>query len=420
VSDAAVSLPDAFAAAMDRMGPFEPRPALAVAVSGGADSMALALLTHDWATQRGGTVSALVVDHGLRAESTAEARLTIERLGRRDIPATLLRLTSLRHGAGLAERARIMRYQCLEAACRARGWLHLLLGHHAADQAETMMIRVLGGSMTHGLAAMPAITEMPFVRVLRPLLGVHPTRLRDLLQESGVGWVEDPSNADVHALRPRLRQAAPVLRADDGPLAALLTAGGQAGHVRAQAEAGSAAEIARRVTIRPEGFALLSPGSVNAAVLSAVIHTISGSAYAPGVVRVAGLAARPKPATLAGVRLLPAGRMGDGWLIVREENAMADAVTAEPDAVWDGRFRLLTRPFESDGTVLGALGDDAARFRNQSDLPSVVLRTLPALRRGKILAAVPHLQYATDEIGSRFNVLLQPPKALATACFAPV
>ena len=58
----------AFTLAMDRLGPFEPSPELAVAVSGGADSMALALLAQDWVRRRGGTIVALIVDHGLRAE----------------------------------------------------------------------------------------------------------------------------------------------------------------------------------------------------------------------------------------------------------------------------------------------------------------------------------------------------------------
>jgi len=65
---------------MARLGPFEPSPALAVAVSGGADSLALALLAHAWARTQGGSVLALLVDHGLRAESRAEVCQTRARL----------------------------------------------------------------------------------------------------------------------------------------------------------------------------------------------------------------------------------------------------------------------------------------------------------------------------------------------------
>jgi tRNA(Ile)-lysidine synthase len=192
---------------MDRLGPFEPCPAVAAAVSGGADSMALAILARDWVRRRGGSVLALVVDHGLRALSADEARITVERLTRLGIPARLLRLPDLKPGPALAERARIMRYESLTDACREVGILHLLLGHHVADQIETVAMRVLRDSQTHGLACMPALRETAGLRLLRPLLEIEPTRLRGLLTACGAGWIEDPSNQDMRAMRPRLRHS---------------------------------------------------------------------------------------------------------------------------------------------------------------------------------------------------------------------
>ncbi len=123
--------PDEFAALLAPLGPFEPRVQLAVAVSGGADSTALALLADAWARARGGAVLALIVDHGLRAESAAEAALTMARLAARGIAARVLTLRGLERGPALAARARAARYAALEAACRAAGVVHLLLGHHA-------------------------------------------------------------------------------------------------------------------------------------------------------------------------------------------------------------------------------------------------------------------------------------------------
>src|SRR6202034_809792 len=105
-----------------------------------------------------------------------------------------------------AERARIMRYEFLAHACREAGILHLLIGHHAADQVETLAMRVLRRSQTHGLAGMPALRETAGLRLLRPLLGIDPARLRHFLLARGIDWVEDPSNRDMRALRPRVRQ----------------------------------------------------------------------------------------------------------------------------------------------------------------------------------------------------------------------
>ena len=74
---------------MARLGPFEPEAHLAAAVSGGADSLALALLLRDWTGSQGYRLTALVVDHGLRAESAAEARRTLRVLRQQGVPARL-------------------------------------------------------------------------------------------------------------------------------------------------------------------------------------------------------------------------------------------------------------------------------------------------------------------------------------------
>jgi tRNA(Ile)-lysidine synthase len=403
---------------MDRLGPFELHPALAVAVSGGADSMALATLAADWANRRGGRILALVVDHGLRPDSATEAAVTIERLASLSIPARLLQLTTLIRGPALAERARIMRYQVLSDACREAGYPHLLLGHHAEDQVETVAMRILHSSQTHGLAGMAAMREAGGVRLLRPLLGIQPKVLKQHLAEHGIAWVEDPSNQDVRALRPRLRH----LLAEHMPgtaVPALLRAISTVGRLRAREEAQTAAELAARATIRPEGFALLSPGRISEAALASLVQTIGGAAYSPSPAQICRLAASPKPATLAGVRLLPAGRLGDGLLIVREEAAIAASVAAGPSVFWDNRFRLTIRcGFRGDVTI-GKLGDDAARFRTLSDLPSVVLRTLPAVRFGKVVAAVPHLEYAMPEDDVQITVLFAPEKPVTGPCFMP-
>jgi tRNA(Ile)-lysidine synthase len=409
-------LATAFAVAMDRLGPLEPRPTLAIAVSGGADSMALAILTRDWARQHDGSVLALTVDHGLRPASADEARITVERLRGLGVPARLLPLSNLKHGAALADRARTLRYAVLTDACREAGILHLLLAHHAADQVETLAMRVLRGSQTQGLAGMSALRETTGLRLLRPLLEVDPAWLRGFLTAFGTGWVEDPSNQDPRATRPRLRQH---LSAHTRGPTGLTQAIGAVARLRSREEIETATELASRVTIRPEGFALLSPGRIGSAALGSLVRTVGGLGYPASPGQISDLAAQPKPATVAGVRIMPAGRFGDGWLIVREEAAIAEPVEAMPDTIWDNRFRLLGHRAFPIGTMVGKLGPDAARFRGGSDLPSGVLRTLPALRIGKVLAAVPHLGYASSGDDVQATVLFMPPKPVAGPNFVP-
>jgi tRNA(Ile)-lysidine synthase len=391
-------------------------PNLAVAVSGGADSMALAVLARDWSRDRGLSVAALVVDHGLRPDSADEAAVTINRLGHLGIPARLLRLTALQRGSALAERARIMRYQVLCDACRDAGCRHLLLGHHAGDQIETVAMRALRGSHTHGLAGMAGMHTMNDITLLRPLLGIAPASLRRYLTERDIAWVEDPSNHDLRALRPRLRH----LLADHMPASAtlrLLDAIAAIGRIRAIEAIETAAELAARAVIRPEGFALLSPGRISEAALSRLLQTIGGAAYPPALPRIAELAADLRAATVAGVRIMPAGRFGRGWLVLREEAAIAAPVPAAPGAVWDHRFRLIIQRGSLTGATIGKLGDDSARVRRLTKLPSAVLRTLPAVRFGKIVAAVPHLGYELREDDVQMTILFA--SAHSDPCFVP-
>jgi tRNA(Ile)-lysidine synthase len=166
-----------FARAVERLGPLEKRPHLAVAVSGGADSLSLALFAAAWARKRGGCASALTVDHGLRPEAAAEARRVGRWLRARGIEHRIIAWRGTKPAANIQAAARAARYGLLSAWCARHGVLHLLLAHHADDQAETYLMRLARGSGVDGLAAMAPVHELPSVRVLRPLLDVPRARL---------------------------------------------------------------------------------------------------------------------------------------------------------------------------------------------------------------------------------------------------
>ena len=166
---------------MAALGPFEPAPRIAAGVSGGADSMAWRC----WPTPGRGSAadrcwrwSSIMVCARSRA---GRRRRRWRGLAARGIAAKVLTIEGLRAVPALAERARAARFAALEAACAAAGILHLLLGHHAGDQAETLLIRALGGSGPAGLAGMAPLVETTRLRLLRPLLAVAPARLRATL-----------------------------------------------------------------------------------------------------------------------------------------------------------------------------------------------------------------------------------------------
>jgi len=199
-----------FAAQMARLGPFEKVPHLAAAVSGGADSMALCLLAANWVRERGGTLVALTVDHGLRASSTSEARWVCKKLDEQGIPCQILAWQHGKPTSGIQQKARDARYRLLLEACREKHINYLLLGHHADDQAETVLMRLYRDTGLDGLAAMRPIVFTPFILLLRPLLHIEAERLVATLRCRQQEWLEDPSNRDSRFLRTTLRSVLPV------------------------------------------------------------------------------------------------------------------------------------------------------------------------------------------------------------------
>ena len=200
-----------FAALMAPFEPFEARPVVAVAVSGGRDSLALAILAHEWAVERGGEVIALTVDHALRPEAAEEAAATQAFLNRRGISGEILHWDGPKPVRGLQAAARTARYRLLLDACRHRGILHLLVAHHADDQAETVTMRAARDSGPDGLAGMAAVIEHRDARLLRPLLGVRREHLTAFLESRRFAWIDDPSNTDPRFERARLRASGTLI-----------------------------------------------------------------------------------------------------------------------------------------------------------------------------------------------------------------
>eukprot|EP01037_Dinobryon_pediforme_P018581 gene18581-18866_t len=390
---------------MDRLGPFEKRPRIAVALSGGADSMAALLLTDVWARIRGGACIGLVVDHGLRPDSASEAAGVVRVAASRGIEARVLTVRDLNNGPGLAERAREARHLALQTACAEVGLLHLVFGHHARDQAETVAMRMFAGSTATGLSGMAGLVETDQVRKLRPLLGMRPERLRALLEALGVAWVEDPSNTDLRAQRVRLRLLRAQSAFSGAATAALSLSSGLRGAERAHQDRKWQDELARKATISPFGFALLVPGPIAPEALGHLIATIGGAGRPPSLSQLAKLAAAPRPATLSGVRLTAAGRLGSGLLLLREAASMQVDQDAAPGVLWDRRFRLRSLPdgMAGQSVSIGAWGWQARAHRN--DLPAAILRTLPVLRSGDAVVVTPWELFR----GPRPHIVNEPP-----------
>ena len=191
--------------------------ALALAVSGGPDSMALAFLLSKLAVrQKNLTVHALTVDHGLRPESWQEAESVSGWLrGWPYLRHTVLRWNHQRGGPpqrAVMERARAARYALMMEYCQNHNVPALCLAHHRDDQAETLLFRLAKGSGLDGLAGMaPAVEHETGVMLLRPFLAVGKDDLLALCKSEHIPFISDPSNENAAYARPRLRQSIDVL-----------------------------------------------------------------------------------------------------------------------------------------------------------------------------------------------------------------
>ncbi|MHA1566828.1 MAG: tRNA lysidine(34) synthetase TilS, partial [Alphaproteobacteria bacterium] len=437
----AVSATD-FAAFMGALGPFETRPHIAIAVSGGPDSMALALLARVWATALDGGATALIVDHGLRPESAREAAQVASWLSHHDLGPKILPWTGPHPRQGLPAAARDARYELLEQYCAAHGILHLLIGHHREDQAETLMMRLGRGSGLDGLAAMASIVERRQIRLLRPLLDVPRARLAATLTRCGQDWVEDPTNHDTAFARARLRAALPALGQDGLTVARLATTARHLGRARRAVEAQCDSLLAAAVALHPAGYLRLrlapfvaAPEEIGLRVLARCATTISGRAYGPRADRLQRLyEALTEPAaksrTLAGCRFSFAG---EDLMVYRESAAIAGPLPLVQGMSrrWDGRFLVRSSSQIPAGLTIAALGStgwrqisDRISLKTRQKLPVLARPGLPAIwRRGRVIA-VPHLTIEPSGTSGKalnsLEVTFLPIRALSAAHFAIV
>ncbi len=414
---------------MSALGPFEHGPILAIAVSGGPDSLALTLLAARWAEARNGRVIGLTIDHGLRPASSGEARQTGRWLKRRGIDHHILAWTGLKPETGVQHQARKARYDRLSAWCREAGILHLVTGHHRQDQAETMALRKARQSGPNGLACMAAIRDLHGLRLLRPLLGIDKTRLIATLDQLGQDWIEDPSNRNLKFTRNRLRH--------DG-----LDTENLAGHAadygreRFASDCRLNAMFARSVTVDPAGFARVPeatfgdlPAAIAARLLERVLMAIGGSVYPPRSSGLQGLLAAMRHdrsfsgKTLAHCQIVK--RKGD-WLFCHERTPVHRSMRVLQEwQTWENRF-LIRSGSEKNNLVVRQLGDDGWSMRRHlageccmRDLPSVVRATLPSIWQGTRLLSIPHAGLFDRSFdSSALHLKFRPSTPLANAPFA--
>ncbi len=205
-----MSLWSQFTKFVDRHGLIPDQETVLVALSGGPDSMVLCHLLRRLADERGLTLVAAHLDHGLRPESAAEAQWVDRQMLTWDVPLLTETASITLRGQGLEAAARAARYDFLTKTAAEVGANAVALGHTADDQAETFLLRLLRGAGTTGLSAMrplraEARADGSKLRFIRPLLLARRREILDYAAQHAVPWLEDPSNQDRSLTRNRLR-----------------------------------------------------------------------------------------------------------------------------------------------------------------------------------------------------------------------
>lgn len=405
-----------FAQALQALAPAN---RLAVALSGGPDSLALLFLAARWARARkGAEILALTVDHGLRPESSREAREAARMASSLGVPHRILRWKGEKPKTGIQAAARAARYALLAEACRKEKIGALLVAHHLDDQAETFLLRLARGSGVDGLSAMASSRDLlgtPPLRLLRPLLGVPRARLAATLAKAHLVAIADPSNENERYDRVKARKMMSELAALGLDAGRLADTAAHMARARLALEADARTFLAAHAEIASEGYVRLDvsallklPEEIALRVLSDCLKTVSGEEYPPRFDALAALDNAIRREVLGGGRTLHGCKIQRdklGLLIYREPAAALAApplrLVSGTGITWDGRFVLEAGARLPRGLEVRALGPEGlARLREARfpfpRLPSALLQGLPAVWKGETLKAVPHLGFGGE------------------------
>ena len=330
--------------------------------SGGADSTAVLLAARLYRKRIGFRLTAVHFDHGLRGEeSRGEARDAARFAAAHGIEFRLVEL-HLAPGPNLEARARNARLDVWKRLAGNRHDAAVILGHHADDRAETLLLRLLRGSNASGLVPLRERSRVEGVTFLRPLLRFRRSEIEAFLRDNGIsGWAVDSSNADESLTRNALRNR--IL-----PALYDLTPGSESGLFRSldaladdavflEAEADRRwNEIAGTVEI-PFGFWRRQPPAMRVRLLRRFLAAESGRDFVPNrsfLDRFEAMLSVPSPE----LRLLPVD--AERTLALRNESVSflrnPPATPAAwrwrelPETVWNG-FRLTVETVSAAGPV---------------------------------------------------------------------
>lgn len=355
---------------------------IAVAVSGGADSLCALMLTAAWAARHGRRVLALSVDHGLNPDSAAWTRSVARAAEDLGADFQALAWCGAKPATGIPAAARQARHALLADAARAAGAGVIVTGHSLDDAFENALMG-LGG--LDEWAPSPVWPQGRGLFLLRPLLSHRRAPIRHALAKAGLSWIDDPANANPEHPRVRARGR---LEQEDPPI---IVEPAQAADLAASCRfEGEAIMIGRR------DLAASAPQSRALMIAAAAVCT-GGGTRPPRAHRLARLVSALAgnemfTASLAGARIAA----GDTVVFTREagRGGLPSARLAAGEiGVWDGRYEIKSGAEVSEVRPLGGLASrlPSAQRKALAAFPAAVRPSLPAILRQDGTATCPIL-----------------------------
>lgn len=383
---------------------------IAVATSGGADSMCLLYLAYLFCKASKTELVALIVDHKLRAESTQEANKVAHFIKSYGIKVKILAWEDKKPTANIQHHARKERYKLLTDYCKAHGIKQLLVAHNLQDQAETVLLRIYRGSGVDGIAGINKSIKFNEVEIVRPLLEVDRNQIERTLIQANWPWVEDPSNQNLKFERVKIRKLLAALPNKELWFKRIQLLAKNAKRTKDFLQQTTKEHFKQCIELNELGYATLDTykfsklhEEVGLRVLVKIFCILSGKEFKPRLKNVEKLFQKihSNAAFIVTLGNLKIRTQKSTIVFYRELNAAEGELSLKPNSwlEWDYRFRIKV---QAHGMKVASLGkENWVKLRkevlNYPKLPfNEIYYVLPAIYNSKgIIEAIPHLNVVT-------------------------
>lgn len=390
---------------------------IAVAVSGGGDSMALALLLHQWCLNNHVKLHAVTVDHGLRKASKQEAEDVSKWLEKFSIHHEILSWIGEKPTSNIQDKAREARYALISKWCKSKEIDHVFVAHHKDDQAETFLMRLIRGSGVDGLSAMEKVSRLPMegfekdaIKIYRPLLSIGKERLLKTLEEMGQTWVTDPSNENETFTRIKIRNLLKDTQIEGLDRDRLTATATKMSRVKSLLDQLTDHAESDFVHYHPLGYAELSNifiqnlhEEIALRLLSRLLKKISGAKYPGRYQKLFTLFENLKQVDFSGQTLcgVIVYKNEKGQIIfVREAVSIIDEkiITDKKQLLWDNRFIINSK--ETSGKVIAFSNQmKAALFEQHPEVKEDIFKNFEShILRDKLLQTLPIILTSDQKI----------------------